>query len=69
MSHQAAQWGYASLPWEWRLASMIPADVYDASAETTLADLELLGLMGGMQLLDYMRVLTSTNCAEQLTHS
>lgn len=69
MCYQAAWWGSGSIRWEWRLASMIPADTYGASAETTVADLELLGIMGGMHFLDDSRVLAKTKCGEQLTYS
>ena len=69
MCYQAAWWGYGSIRWEWRLASMIPADTYGASAKTTVADLELLGIMGGMHFRDDPRVLAKTKCGEQLTYS
>ena len=70
MNYQIAWWGYASIRWEWRLASMIPAeDMYGAFAETTVADLELLSLVGGMHFLDDKRVLARTNSGEQLGYS
>ena len=66
MNHQTAWWGYASLRWEWRLASMIPSDTYGASAETTMADLEFLSLLGGMKIVQHKHVFAKTNCGEQL---
>lgn len=67
MNYQAAWWGHASLRWEWWLASMIPTDVYGATAETTVADLELLAIIGGMFFVDHPYVLAQTRCGEQLT--
>ena len=49
---------------------MIPADVFGAFAETTMADVELLGLMGGVRFpTGDGHVLAQTICGEQLTYA
>ncbi|ETN38421.1 uncharacterized protein HMPREF1541_06456 [Cyphellophora europaea CBS 101466] len=69
MNYQATWWGHANLRWEWRLASLIPADLYGASAETTMADVQLLAVLGGMHFSDNGSIIGRTLCGEQLTVS
>jgi hypothetical protein len=69
VNFQDAWWGYADIRWEWRLATMIPLDVYGATMETTMADLRLLAAMGGMCASTDATVLARTRCGEMLMHS
>ena len=69
MNYQIAWWGYASIRWEWRLASTIPADMLGASAETTVADLQLLAMIGGMYFTKEEHVLARSHCGEELVFS
>lgn len=69
INYQATWWGHANLRWEWRLASLIPADMYGACAQTTMADLELLATLGGMHFSDSQAIIGRTLCGEQLTVS
>lgn len=69
VSHQRIWWGFADLRWEWRLASLIPTDVYGASLETTVADLELLTVLAGMSVDPSVSIMAATSCGEQVTFS
>ncbi|KAJ4301972.1 hypothetical protein N0V88_002102 [Collariella sp. IMI 366227] len=55
--------------WEWRLATMIPLDVYGATIETTMADLRLFAAMGGMHPTTDPNVIARTRCGEMLMSS
>jgi len=68
-NYQITWWGYADLRWEWRLATMIPADVYGATVETTMADLSLLAALGGMHASSEPGIIAHTPCGEMLTLS
>ncbi len=69
VNFQDVWWGHANIRWEWRLATMIPLDVYGATIETTMADLRLLAAVGGMQPTSDPVVLARTRCGEMLVHS
>ena len=69
MNHQQTWWGYVNLRWEWRLASLIPSDVYGASMETTIADLQLLAALAGMTFSDSQYIPATALCGEQITFS
>lgn len=69
LGYQATWWGHSSIRWEWRLASLIPADMYGASIETTMADLQLLAALGGMHFAQHDAVMARTLCGEQFTMS
>lgn len=69
INYQDAWWGHANIRWEWRLATMIPVDVYGATIETSIADLRLLAALGGMQATTEPGVLARARCGEMLTTS
>ncbi|KAK4141237.1 uncharacterized protein C8A04DRAFT_14241 [Dichotomopilus funicola] len=69
INYQDAWWGHANVRWEWRLATMIPVDVYGATIETSMADLRLLAALGGMQASTEPGVLARARCGEMLTTS
>ncbi|KAF2878503.1 hypothetical protein BDV95DRAFT_601144 [Massariosphaeria phaeospora] len=69
MNHQRVWWGFADLRWEWRLASTIPADVYGASLETTIADLQLVAALAGMHYVEDTHLLAATSCGEHISFS
>ena len=68
-NYQTTWWGHADIRWEWRLATMIPADVYGATIETTMADVSLLAALGGMHASSEPGVIARTLCGEMLTLS
>ena len=67
MNYQATWWGHANIRWEWRLASLIPVDMYGATVETTMADLQLLVALGSMYFSSKEGVLSRSLCGEQVT--
>ena len=69
VNFQDAWWAHASIRWEWRLATMIPLDVYSATIETTMADLRLLAAMGGMHPSSDPHLIARTRCGEMLVRS
>ncbi|KAK4204781.1 hypothetical protein QBC40DRAFT_216595 [Triangularia verruculosa] len=69
VNYQAAWWGYANIRWEWRLATMIPSDIYGATIETTMADVKLLAALAGMSCSGSPGVVAKTKCGEMLTRS
>ncbi|KAK4035228.1 hypothetical protein C8A01DRAFT_38320 [Parachaetomium inaequale] len=69
VNFQDVWWGHANIRWEWRLATMIPLDVYGATIETTMADLRLLAAMGGMHASTDAAILARTRCGEMLMGS
>jgi hypothetical protein len=69
VNFQDVWWGHANIRWEWRLATMIPLDVYGATIETTTADLRLLAAMGGMCASADPNIIARTRCGEMLTTS
>ena len=69
VNFQDAWWAHASIRWEWRLATMIPLDVYSATIETTMADLQLLAAMGGMHTSSESHTIARTRCGEMLVRS
>ncbi|KAK4683026.1 hypothetical protein QC764_121470 [Podospora pseudoanserina] len=69
VNYQAAWWGYANIRWEWRLATMIPSDIYGATIETTMADVRLLAALAGMSCSSSPGVVARTKCGEMLTRS
>ena len=69
VNFQDAWWAHASIRWEWRLATMIPLDVYSATIETTMADLQLLAAMGGMHSSSDPHITARTRCGEMLVRS
>ncbi|KAK0741789.1 hypothetical protein B0T21DRAFT_327137 [Apiosordaria backusii] len=69
VNYQAIWWGYANFRWEWRLATMIPSDIYGATIETTMADVRLLAALSGMSYSSSPGVIARTKCGEMLTRS
>ncbi|KAK4178714.1 hypothetical protein QBC36DRAFT_367098 [Triangularia setosa] len=69
VNYQATWWGYANIRWEWRLATMIPSDIYGATIETTMADVKFLAALSGMSHSSSPGVIARTKCGEMLTRS
>lgn len=69
VNYQAIWWGHANIRWEWRLATMIPSDIYGATIETTMADVKLLAALPGMSFSSSPGVIARTKCGEMLTKS
>ncbi|KAK4222052.1 hypothetical protein QBC38DRAFT_460793 [Podospora fimiseda] len=69
VNFQETWWGRADIHWKWRLATMIPADTYGASIESTMADVQLLAALAGMHTTWDPEVIARTKCGEMLTTS